>query len=327
MKFLVVGLGSMGCRRIRLLQRISINNVVVGVDAREDRCRRAEHDFKIATEQDLMRALDLHRPDCVVISTSPVSHAKLIEMCLLAGCHVFTEINLIPDGYDENILLANSNNKVLFLSSTFLYRDEITYIANKISLAKESVRYSYHVGQYLPDWHPWEKVEDFFVGDKKTNGCRELLAIELPWIIKTFGRIEEYHVIKEKISSLKVDYNDSYAIMLRHSDGHVGTIHVDVVSRKAVRNLELWSENLYITWDGSSDGLYDYNIENKENQKVNLYEDACHENGYADFIVENAYENELRCFINEVNGINSARYSFEEDKAILQMIDDIENIH
>lgn len=326
MKFLVVGLGSMGCRRIRLLQHISKDDVIVGVDAREDRCRRAEHDFKIATEQDLMRALELHRPDCAVISTSPVSHAKLIEMCLLAGCHVFTEINLISDGYDENILLANSNNKVLFLSSTFLYRDEITYIANKISLAKESVRYSYHVGQYLPDWHPWEKVEDFFVSDKRTNGCRELLAIELPWIIKTFGRIEEYHVIKEKISSLKVDYNDSYAIMLRHADGHVGTIHVDVVSRKAVRNLELWSENLYITWDGSSDGLYDYNIENKENQKVDLYEEARHENGYADFIVENAYENELRCFIDEVNGIKSARYSFEEDKEIIKLIDDIENI-
>ena len=36
MKFLVIGLGSMGCRRIRLLQRISEDNVIVGVDARED---------------------------------------------------------------------------------------------------------------------------------------------------------------------------------------------------------------------------------------------------------------------------------------------------
>ena len=51
MKFLVVGLGSMGCRRIRLLQHISKDDVIVGADAREDRCRRAEHDFKIATEQ------------------------------------------------------------------------------------------------------------------------------------------------------------------------------------------------------------------------------------------------------------------------------------
>ena len=57
-----------------------------------------------------------------------------------------------------------------------------------------------------------------------------------------------------------------------------------------------------------------------------MYEDARHENGYADFIVENAYENELRCFIREVNGIKSARYSFEEDKEVIKLIDDIENI-
>ena len=35
------------------------------------------------------------------------------------------------------------------------------------------------LGQYLPDWHPWESYKSFFVSNKKTNGCRELFAIEL----------------------------------------------------------------------------------------------------------------------------------------------------
>ena len=41
-------------------------------------------------------------------------------------------------------------------------------------------------------------------------------------------------------------------------------------------------------------------------------------------MIENAYRNELETFINVVNGKESAEYTFEEDKQVLAMIDDIE---
>ncbi|MDE6927475.1 MAG: hypothetical protein K2P06_01985, partial [Muribaculaceae bacterium] len=66
--------------------------------------------------------------------------------------------------------------------------------------------YIYHVGQYLPEWHPWENYQDFFVGDKRTNGCREIMAIEFPWLIETFGEIREVSVLHDKMSHLNIDY-------------------------------------------------------------------------------------------------------------------------
>ena len=44
------------------------------------------------------------------------------------------------------------------------------------------VNYIYHIGQYLPDWHPWENYKNFFVGDKRTGGVREIFGIDLPWL-------------------------------------------------------------------------------------------------------------------------------------------------
>lgn len=150
--------------------------------------------------------------------------------------------------YDENIKLAKQKGKVLFLSSTPLYKEEMQIIGGRLKQNGKSCIYQYHVGQYLPDWHPWDMLEDFFVSDKKTNGCREILAIELPWIQAVFGKIENINVLKANITSLKLDFPDVYVIQMQHSNGSIGNLTVDVVSRQAVRRLEIFNEDIYIRW-------------------------------------------------------------------------------
>ena len=67
-----------------------------------------------------------------------------------------------------------------------------------------------------------------------------------------------------------------------------------------------------------------YDYENKAEKHINLYDSVDKQEGYASFVIENAYRNELETFINVVNGKESAEYTFEEDKQVLAMIDDIE---
>lgn len=326
MKIIVVGLGSMGRRRIRLLKRIDDTLEIVGVDTQNSRCRQAEDELGIATMKDLREALGSIKPQCVVVSTSPLSHAKIIKECLEKKCNVFTEISLVDDGYDENMQLAKEQNKILFLSSTFLYREEIQYIQTKVNGYEGVLNYNYHVGQFLPDWHPWESINNYFVGEKRTNGCRELFAIELPWIVKTFGAIKNVQVLSRKSTSLPIDYKDNYMLLLEHESGHAGTLSVDVMSRKAVRRLEIFGENLYLTWDGTPTSLKKYNIDTKNEEIVELYANVNKQDGYASFIIENAYENELRAFLEEVQGIGTSRYTFEEDKDIIDIINRIEGL-
>ena len=324
MRFVVVGLGSMGRRRIRLLKQISSEFEIIGVDSAESRCGQARNELGIETMGDLDEALAERKPDAVVISTSPLSHAAIINKALRASCHVFTELNLVDDLYEENIRLAAQMGKVLFLSSTFLYREEIRFIQQKIGETEGPLNYNYHVGQYLPDWHPWESINDYFVGDKRTNGCRELFAIELPWLIRTFGRIESCEVLSSKNSRLNIQYKDNYLLLVKHADGNKGVLAVDVVSRKAVRNLEVYGENLYMTWNGTPSGLQVYDYERKEEKKIDLYENVDKQEGYAAFVIENAYRNELEAFIGQIESGGSAIYTFEDDKEVLALIGEIE---
>lgn len=324
MNVVVIGLGSMGKRRIRLITKLDGTINIVGVDTNEERKAACETEWGIETFSSLEDILYDRKIDCAFICTSPLLHSGIINQCLKAGLHVFTELNLVADGYEENMALARTKKLVLFLSSTFLYRDEIKYIKDLTQEAKCMFNYTYHVGQYLPDWHPWEDYKDFFVANKRSNGCRELFAIELPWLSDVFGEIVKVDVLKGKMSSLNVDYKDNYMVLIEHATGHKGTLALDIVSRKAVRNFEVFGEQLYLTWDGSPNGLNVYDIDKKQDINVQLYHEIDHLNNYSNFVVENAYSNEIQAFFEAISDGKLSAYNFEKDKVILNLIDRIE---
>ncbi len=324
----VIGLGSMGKRRIRLIKENFPQITVVGIDSSKERCDEVKSLFDIDVYNDSNEFFAQNKFDAVFISTPPLTHSNLIKQALNSNLNVFTEINLVSDGYVENINLANQNDLVLFLSSTQLYRKEIKFINSKVQSSDKITNYIYHIGNYLPDWHPWESYKNFFVGNKKTNGCREILAIELPWIVDVFGDIKKLHVSKNKITDLEIDYPDSFFINIIHENGSRGVLIVDLASRKAVRNLEIINEDIYLSWDGTPQGFEEFDFDLNEMKKLNLYEEISKENEYNQTIIENAYLEEIKDFFNVLSGdANEGLHSFEKDKYVLDIIDTIESIN
>ena len=177
----------------------------------------------------------------------------------------------------------------------------------------------------MPDWHPWENYNDFFIGQKETNGCREIMSIQLPWLIDIFGEVEEFHCFKDKITNLNIDYNDIYHIILKHKDGTIGSLQFDVVSREATTSLEIISENNHIKWNGIPEGLNVFNLNDKKMEKIETYNEVDRKNGYSKLIIEDMYLEEISTFINSIkDNKNYSKYSFEKDKEVLSLINQIE---
>lgn len=317
MNIAVIGLGSMGKRRIRLIKEMYPDYVIVGVDDRKDRTAESESLLNITTCNSISE-IDID-VNCAFICTPPLSHASIITECLIKGWNVFAELNLVDTDYKKNIELAREKGCTLFLSSTFFYREEIKFIQSQIT-DNQKWNYIYHIGQYLPDWHPWENYKDFFVGDKRTNGCREILAIELPWLTKTFGEVKDAHVVSDKITGLNIGYNDNYMIQFVHEKGNKGVLIVDVVSPAAVRKLEVYSEGGYVSWNGTPESILVYDPEEKSLRSVELTEKTEHIDGYSSFVVENAYKNEIREFFDVVISGKEPLYGFKQDLEILKLI-------
>ena len=323
MKLLIVGLGSMGKRRARLAKGMDASIQISGVDTTESRRAEAEG-LGITAYASIGEAVAAEKFDAALVCTAPITHAGIISELLDAGLPVFTELNLVSDGYEENMKKAREKGLPLFLSSTMLYRGETQYIKHQVEAFDKPVNYIYHIGQYLPDWHPWENYKNFFVGDKRTGGVREIFGIDLPWLLDTFGPVKSLHVEKDKISQLEVDYPDSYFVTLRHENGVKGMLAVDVVSPKAVRNFECFGEGLHLFWEGNPKSLYTFDHDKGEKLPVNTYESFEHDFRYSDNIVENAYVDELANFFAVLKGTEQPRYSFEKDLETIRLIEAIE---
>ncbi|MFI3170150.1 MAG: Gfo/Idh/MocA family oxidoreductase [Faecalibacterium sp.] len=327
MKILIVGLGSMGKRRARLVKGMRPEIEICGVDRTEARRAEAEG-LGIAAYDSIAAAVAAQQPDAALVCTAPITHAGIITALLQAGLPVFTELNLVDDGYAENTALAAQKNLPLFLSSTMLYRGETQFIKGQVEKfwqeTGKPVRYIYHIGQYLPDWHPWENYKNFFVGDKRTGGVREIFGIDLPWLVDAFGEVESVQVQKDKISALELDYPDSYLVTLCHKNGTKGVLAVDIVSPKAVRNFECYGEGLHLFWEGNPKALYQFDTATGEKTPVNTYEAVEHDSRYSDNIVENAYVDELANFFAMLEQGEAPRWSFAQDQAVIDLIEQIE---
>lgn len=323
MKILVVGYGSMGKRRIRLLRTLIDDCTFICVDNSTERVEEIRRD-EMKAFYTVSEAIS-EKPKVAFVCTSPGHHAEIILQLINAGIHVFTELNLNSNKYDEIIEAAKENDVKVFMSNTMLYDKQITAIIDNVESQCENYTYIYHVGQYLSDWHPWESYKDFFIGKKETNGCREILAIQLPWMIQLFGKVSKFSVIKKKNTTLDIDFNDTYIISFEHEGGNTGVFVCDVLARKAVNYLEIMGENTHIMWNGTPETLFAFDSTSKQMHALFSYESVEHIDGYADIVNEDQYLDEIKAFLDWVNGKCLPFYKLEDDMYVLNLIDRIED--
>lgn len=323
MKILVVGYGSMGRRRIRIIKKQVARCDIYCVDSNKDRKIQAEKDGNTCVDS-LEEALKETKYDCAFVCTSPGSHDVIIMQLVENKINVFTELNLVSNNYDKIIKMAKKNNVTVFMSSSKLYNKNIVAIIEMVKNIKKPLSYIYHVGQYLPDWHPWESYKDFFVGRKETNGVREILAIQLPWIIEAFGEVVSLNSQKQCISELDINYPDVIITTIKHNSGTIGVFISDVVSRCATTSLEIIGEDIHVKWGGHYNDLVVWDFENKKFNTVEAYQDVEHADGYSDIIVENQYIEEIRDFFDSIKYGTVPRYSIMKDSYTLDIIDQIE---
>ena len=119
--FLVIGLGSMGKRRIRNLFAIGYtSNNIIGVDAREDRRVDSADIFGIKTYPKIDENT-INFADIFVISTPPDSHIEYASIGVDNGKHIFIEASVLIDGLHEISIKANLKKLVAFPSYTMRF--------------------------------------------------------------------------------------------------------------------------------------------------------------------------------------------------------------
>lgn len=323
-KYLIIGLGSMGKRRIRCLNALGVESGnIYGVDKREDRCAEAKDKYNIRIIQDVGE-LDFSEIEAVIVSLPPDKHFEGVQIAFSHNKPVFVEASVVLEDV-KKIRESNTNNIFVAPSGTFLFHPAIKEIRKIVKSGEygKVCNFSYHSGQYLPDWHPWESVKDFYVSNRITGGAREIVPYELTWIVDVLGYPKKVKGYFRKTTNVGCDIEDSYVSSLDYGD-MVGSLLIDVVGRNAARNLIINFEKAQLQWRGDRELLELYIPETDQWQRVELGE-MIHEEGYNKIINENMYIEEIDAFLKGIENAELYPNTIEKDIKGLEILNEIED--
>jgi len=318
MKFLVIGLGSMGKRRIRNLQYLGEKDIV-GYDMRDDRREECEQKYKIKTFNDIDKAMD-QNPDVFIISTPPNHHIEYEILAAKNNKHFFCEAGVLTEGLEELIKICKNKNIIAAPSATWRFNESVKKIKELVISKKigNVVALTYHMGQYLPDWHPWEDISKFYVGQRNTSATREMVPFEFEWLTWIFGRVETISCIKGKISNLPADIDDVYQLIFQFKSGIIGHLLIEVISRTPTRILRVVGDKGTIEWNWMDDTIRVYDVGKKKWIEIKEQK-GFKEKGYV--VKENMYIEEIKNFLQSIRGKEKYLYSLEEDFQILKLLE------
>ncbi len=319
MRFFVVGLGSMGKRRVRNLQANGEKDIT-GFDIRPDRIAEAKEKYGIKTV-DALADMPPSDFDALIISVSPDVHGDYIRYALKHKKHFFVEHPTSDDGYKE--VIADRSAIVKAPSCTFLFNPAIKImkqILEKGTIGKV-LAFQYHMGQYLPDWHPWEDYRDVYFSKKETSACREMFCFELIWLNSLIGaQVKEVRGTITKLTDLDMDADDTVTATLLYENNVHGTLLIDVISRKPFRTLRTLGSEGVLEWERFDYALKVFNVGTKKTEVIPIPK-GNPEKGYVN--EEEMYVDEIKAFLDAIKERRIYPYSFEENLRKLVLLENL----
>ncbi len=316
MKIFVVGLGSMGKRRVRNLQALEVEDII-GFDRRADRRAEAEDQYGIPTVASFAEGMSAD-PYAVVVSTPAGQQMDYLQAALNSGKHCFNETNFVEDLSPLEDLAAQQG-VVGVPSFTTRWNPAIRKLKQLVD-SEETGRilaFRHHCGHYLPEWHPWEDYRDVYYAQSETGGgAREMVPFELQWITWILGDLAELTSLQDKLSDLDTEINDVYQVIVRLNGNILGNMQVDVISPVSYRNVMMFATDTVIVWD-DSEPIRLYQRATESWTEMEVPRGTPHE-GYK--APEEPYIAEIKAFLDAAAGTADYGYRYADYQHLVDLL-------
>ena len=265
LRWLVVGCGSIGTRHINNLRTLGADQIVA-CDVNAKRRQEVADRFGISVVRELDEAWE-YQPTVALITVPTSLHVPVAMQAAEHGCHLFIEKPLSDrvDGALHHLLkMVRDRQLVSLVGCNFRFHPTLRRVKQ---LCEEGaighvVAARAEVGQYLPDWHPWEDYRQSYSARRALGGGVILDAIhEIDYIRWLMGAVEAVASFASKLSALEIETEDTAAILLRFVGGAIGEVHLDYIQRASSRTCHIIGEQGTIRWDYTTGEMQWYSAE------------------------------------------------------------------
>ncbi len=261
MKLLIVGLGSVGRRHLRNLQKLGADDIVLlrsGLSTLPD-----DELAGLPTEDDLNRALRRHRPGAVIVANPTALHLDVAVPAAQAGCHLFIEKPLSHnlDRVADLVHTVEQRGLAVLVGFQFRFHPGLRHIKHLLDSGAIGHVACVHVhwGEYLPGWHPWEDHRQGYAARQDLGGGVVLTLCHpfdyLRWLI---GEVETVSAMTGQLGGLDIETEDTANVNLRFACGALGTVHLDYIQRPPAHWLQITGQKGFIRWDNADGAVHYY---------------------------------------------------------------------
>lgn len=223
MNVLIIGFGSIGVEHARITALLGCNVAVLS---------RRNITFPKAYS-DLLQALETHVPDYVVVANETNEHFH--TLCQLAKVG-YTGIVLVEKPiFEELKLFPRLPFRALFVAYNLRFHPINQRI--KVLLENETIFSAQaYVGQYLPNWRPTvDYRQSYSASLSRGGGVLRDLSHELDYLTWMFGGWDAVTALGGHFSSLEIDSDDVYALLLATPKCPVVSIQLNYLDRLSRR--------------------------------------------------------------------------------------------
>ena len=102
------------------------------------------------------------------------------------------------------------------------------------------------VGEYLPDWHPWEDYRRGYSARRDLGGGPVLtFSHELDALCWLLGAPSRVMGMATHASSLEIDTEDVAELVLQFADGPLASVHVDFAKAAQAQPRDRWAKKAF----------------------------------------------------------------------------------
>ena len=315
---LIVGLGSIGLRHLRIAREIFPESRIAILRHQETKEIPKDANKVFHTLSDAIQ----FKPQIAIICTPASIHIEISMALVQEGVHVLIEkpISNKKKGLEELNNEAVKNNCVLmvgynlrFLSSLNKFKNLIdnNFIGDLYSVRSEA-------GQYLPSWR--DKDYRKTVSAKKSLGGGVLLELshELDYLRWIFGDIEFVQAQLSKQSALDIDVEDTVHTIVTFKKNYkninlIASLSLDFIRHDKVRICHVIGDKGSLRWNGLTGDIDLFELNSTEWK--NIYKDEIN--------LDQSYKEEWLHFIECINKKEYPRISFQDSVEVLNIIDSI----
>ena len=288
MKYLFIGLGSIGMRHLKNLRSLT-DEPIYALRTKID--TELDKQYNITSMTSVKEAMAL-KPDVVFITNPTSKHMSYALM--FCDCHLFIEKPISTNSVDVAHLLAimEANNKVCFVGYNYRFHPNVkSYHCDIGKVLYAQIQF----GKWLPDWHPDEDYTKSYSARKEMGGGAVLaLSHAIDYACWLFGDIKSVYAQTSKVSSLDIDVEDIASIILETRSRAIIEIHLDYLHSSFIHSIKV------------------------------VYDNGTLENDLTDLkIRDETFVDEMAHFLNCVKGIEKPIISHKDIISVMRIIDAI----